>query len=325
MPTLIYRNLTDDDMTGMDNLNIAKKKFIRKVRGDRDIIESDVRMKELSTQYEAIDKKLLEDNVKGVKSLYRENIKLMLKLKNKFTTELASSSIPPPAVRPPPPPPPPSVIPPFRLPFIPAVPSIPAPSRSARVVSPAPAPSPRSSVPPPPRSARVVSASPAPDVPSIPPAPAPAPPRSARVVRPSISSIMSSLGDMFGSGMKGGKVAIIETMGIGLEITTLSNLITNNLSIIREALELIISNYQFVKSKDINDILILDKKFRGFFNENVVPYDRDDIEPFYDEEKIATPYDDIVNNLVMLYAYYEGNFMEYLIPALEKIVSSYVK
>lgn len=301
MPTLIYRNLTDDDMTGMDNLNIAKKKFIRKVRGDRDIIESDVRMKELSKQYETIDKKLLEDNIKGVKTLYQENIKLMLKLKNKFSSSPIG----------------------FRTRLVDFdefedYGSVPPSPRSIP-----PASSPRVRLPTPPS-----SSSPAPAVPSIPPPARVRLPASTGALspRPPPTSFLGAVGSVFGLGIKrGGKVHIVDTMGVNVDITTLANLIYNNLTILYDALILIISNYQFIKSKDISEILKLDKKFRALFNEDLVPYHPDHIIMMDYSQNVSPYYADIIYELENLYEEYNRLFINNLIPSLENILLSYVK
>jgi len=172
---------------------------------------------------------------------------------------------------------------------------------------------------------------PAPPVGFLPPpppppiaAPAPIVPAAAPAAAPAAGpSMMSSLGSLVGlmSGSskprtkRGGRVAFIEKYGVGTDILTLIDTISNNNSLIKTDMMKLISYLQFLTPANVYEITELHNQFYNYFNEDIIPYRMRHIYPPI-SSIIGVPFMDIIDKLNELYVNYSNEFNSFLIPKL---------
>lgn len=167
---------------------------------------------------------------------------------------------------------------------------------------------------------------PAPPVGFIPP-PDPAAaaimPPAAPAAAPAGPSVMSSLGSLVGlmSGSskprtkRGGRVAFIEKYGVGTDILTIIDTISNNNLLIKTDMIKLISYLQYLTPINVNEITELHNQFYNYFNEDIIPYRMGHIYPPI-SSIIGVPFMDIIDKLNELYANYSNEFNSFLIPKL---------
>ena len=283
MPVLYqqyYNNFSPD----MNNQFLSKQYAVNKIQSNSRVFNDNLYLKGLQTNAynQPIDSKILSDTVDNVKKLYKNNIELMIKLKNKFTSSIGGVPPAPPAAILPPAP----SVPPLIMPIAPIAPVIPSPTSSHGMT---PLPSPVSTVPAP--------------------------------------SMMSSLGSLFGlmsgSGAikksrgrkKGGAVRLVETYGIGTEITTLIDTIQNNNNLLKIELLKLLSYQQYLTPTNIKDITDLHYKFFSYFNENIIPYRVSHLIPPM-TSLAGIDFLNIIDKLNELYVNYANEFSLFIIPKL---------
>ena len=95
MPTLLYNNVNDADFVGMDDLYVAKKKYLNKVKSNRKQASNADTIKYMinSNYASTADPNIVNETIKGLKLLYNKNIDLMIRLKNKFSEDLGGAPI----------------------------------------------------------------------------------------------------------------------------------------------------------------------------------------------------------------------------------------
>lgn len=318
---MLYYNrvLQDEDKTGMDELNMAKKRLINNRSIKRRISNDDYRVNTLmSSNYKnTVDPKLVEENVKSIKVLYNKNIDLMIKLKNTFTQDTGGAPPPIPASMIPLPPPPVAAI-------IPAAPP-PAP----------PIPPPPPMAPPPP-----AAAAPAYMPVALPPAAAAAPaafigPAPAPVVAPSgLTGLAAYFGFLGGppappaagagrrskKGYRGGVLKVVEKYGIGTDIITLIDQIQRIDDLIKEQLYLLFPTIDYISFKSFNEIIALHNKFYLMFNADIVPYHPSQVSVPMVPSLSSIDFMEIIDRLNTLYVVYSNEFASNLIP---KLINTY--
>ena len=345
MPTLLYNNVNDADFVGMDDLYVAKKKYLNKVKSNRKQASNADTIKYMinSNYASTADPNIVNETVKGLKLLYNKNIDLMIKLKNKFSEDLSggpATGLTPSLLLPPtkstkttkttkttiaP-------IPPFSGTKTTAVPPI----------APALPPTAPAFVPSAPTGATVGAFM---ATPIIPPAGATYASMASAGLVPTIApstptGFRSGLATMLGlppttfggtppsgaglyrnsyGGYYGGVLRINPDNEAGTSIMTLIDQIKNNDSLIQEILVSLIPIVNYISYKNFNEILALNKKFFDYFSPDKVPYRGVHIN--YPYTPIGVDFNIISRNLEELYDDYDDNVIRDLIPKLVRAYS----
>jgi hypothetical protein len=323
---MLYYNrvLQDEDKTGMDELNMAKRRLINARSIKQRISNDDYRISTLmSSNYKnSVDPKTVEENVKEIKVLYNKNIDLMIKLKNTFTPDMGGAPGPIPAgVIPVAPPPPVAAL----IPAAPAPPAIippppPPPPPPPAVAPPAPYVAP----PPPPAVAPPIAPLPAPAVPHIfsgighylglygPAAPAPPPAGSGAGLKRTRTRK--------GGNMKGGVLKIVEKYGIGADMVNYIDLIQRNNDLIKERMYLLFPTVNYLSFKSFNELISLHNKFYLMFDPNIVPYHISQVSVPLVMSLTTIDFMEILDRLTTLFVVYANEFARNLIP---RLITSY--
>jgi hypothetical protein len=301
MPILLHQNYYGNLSNDMNNQYLSKQYIVNKIQSNSRVFNDNQYLKSLTSNAynNPIDAKSLKDLVDNVKGLYKKNIELMIKLKNYFITNVPAGM---------PAPPPPAALPPVPFTIPPPPPPPPPPPSSFSASMP---PSTPIAPPPPPAAAGPVFG------------PAPAPPPVAHPLS-GIGTYLGLWGRPAGAGRggrggrgskRGGKVALIEKYGVGIDITTLIDNIQNNINLIKIDLLKLLSYQRFITPTSVYEINELHKQFFNYFNENIVPYSLSHIYPPI-TSLIGIPFNDIIDKLNELYINYNNEFNRFIIPKL---------
>ena len=342
MPTLLYNNVNDADYVGMDDLYVAKKKYLNKVKSNRKRASNDDTIKYMinSNYASTADPNIVNETIKGLKLLYNKNIDLMIRLKNKFSEDISGSLTLPSkstkttkttktTIAPIPPfsgtkttavPPIAPALPPTAPAFVPSAPTGTAPTGTtvgAFMATPIV----------PPAGATYASMASAGLVPTI------APPASPTGFRSGLATMLGLPPTTFGGtppsgaglhrnfygGYYGGALKINPDNEAGTSIMTLIDQIKNNNSLIQEILVSLIPVVNYISYKNFNEILALNKKFFDYFSPDKVPYRGIHIN--YPLAPVGVDYNIISRNLEELYDDYDDNVIRDLIPKLVRAYS----
>lgn len=305
MPIILHSNYYDNFSPDMNNIKYSKEYVSNIMKSNAQLANTNEYLNLLrsNTFNQPIDAKSLQDLVNNIKSIYKNNIDLMIKLKNNFSTTVGGM----------PPVPPLGIIPPPAL--GPPTPS--SSTTSSHGMTPPMTPTVSSTMPPfmpiPPPAAAA-----APSGPVFGPAPAPAPashPLSGIGTYLGLWGRPAGAGRARGAGKKGGRVKIIEQYGVGTKIMTIIDTIDNNVNNIKLDIVKLLAYKQYISPSNINDIVKLHEQFFNYFNENIVPYrDIHVIPPI--TSLIGVDYADIIDKLNELYVNYYNSFNRFIIPKL---------
>jgi hypothetical protein len=297
MPIVLHQGYYDNFSPDMNNIKYSKQYVSNIMKSNSQLTNTNEYLNLLrsNTFNQPIDAKTLQDLVNNIKSIYKNNIDLMIKLKNNFSTTIGGM----------PPVPPLGIIPP-------PAPGPPTPSSTTSTSSSSMTPTVSSTMPPfmpiPPPAAA------APAGPVFGPAPAPAP----------ASHPLSGIGTYLGlwgrpagagRGKKGGRVKIIEQYGVGTKIMTIIDTIDNNVNNIKLDMVKLLAYKQYISPANINDIVKLHEQFFNYFNENIVPYLPTHVIPPI-TSLIGVDYGEIIDKLNELYINYYNSFNRFIIPKL---------
>jgi hypothetical protein len=284
MPIVLHQGYYDNFSPDMNNIKYSKQYVSNIMKSNSRLTNTNEYLNLLrsNTFNQPIDAKSLQDLVNNVKSIYKNNIELMIKLKNNFSTVIGGMPpVPPLGLIPAPPGAPGAlIIPPGGFGGPPALPS-PASSTSSHGMTPYSTPRPAA----------------APAAPSM------------------MSSLGSLVGLMSGSGKKGGRVKIIEQYGVGTKITTIIDTIQNNIDNVKIDMMKLLSYKQYISPTNIKDIVKLHEQFFNYFNENIVPYLPAHVIPPL-TTLIGVDFGEIVDKLNELYVNYYNEFNRFIIPQL---------